>query len=92
MALLKRQDEVVEAIHACTCVTFALAWAPRGSDTCSQAAETAAIHSGCLVSTVNSRQGPPGTHVYGHEAFGAFLQRLGPKLSRTGICMDEAGA
>ena len=53
MALFKRQDEVVEARHVCTCVTLALAWAPRGSDTCSQAAETAAIHRGCLVSAVD---------------------------------------
>ena len=36
-------------------------------------------------------RGGPGTHVYGHEAFGAFLQRLGPKLSRAGMCMGEAG-
>ena len=82
MALLNRQDEVVEARHACTCATFALAWAPRGSDACSQAAETAATHSGCLVSSVNSRQGGLGTHVYGHEAFGAFLQRLSFGSSR----------
>ena len=36
-------------------------------------------------------RGGPGTHVYDHEAFGTLLQRLGPKLSRTGMCAGEAG-
>ena len=26
-------------------------------------------------------------HVYDHDAFHAFLQRLDPKLCRTGMCM-----
>ena len=88
MALLKRQDEVVEARHACTCVTFALAWAPHGSNTCSQAAETAAIHSGCLVSIVNSLHGGAGDARLRPRGFRSLPPAA--KLSRTGMCMGEA--
>ena len=71
MAILKRRDEVVEARHA---------WRFQSSGSGAR---------GCFVISVFSRcQGAMALkHVYDHDAFHAFLQRLDPKLCRTGMCM-----
>ena len=63
MAILKRQDEVVEA--------------RRG---------VGGGHRGVLPKIPLLRQGAT-KHVYASDLFHAFLQQLGLKLCRTGMCM-----